>query len=84
MADCEKLEKCPFFNAYKDDEKIWPLIKGFTVLYCKGSKQDDCVRKQISSKFGADKVPVNMMPNGKALPGTGKEQWDQKVIEFLS
>ena len=85
MADCDKLEACAFFKTYETEPGRELALKGFISTYCKGEKQAECVRKIISQKLGgADKVPVNMMPNGMALSGTGKDDWSKEVLEIIN
>ena len=46
MGDCVNLEKCEFFKQYqKDEDKKYALI-GFVRSYCRGDKQEQCVRKK--------------------------------------
>jgi len=64
MSDCELLEKCGFFKKYQASKEL--ACKGFISLYCKGPKQNACVRKQYRQEHG---VPPNdnMMPNGMMI-----------------
>jgi len=74
MVECENLTKCEFFKRYQNDEDKKYALMGFVRAYCKGDKQDECVRKKVSKALGGpDKVPTNMMPSGLALFGTTKK-----------
>lgn len=64
MGQCEKLETCGFFKKYQDSKSL--ACKGFINQYCKGSKMDDCKRKQYFEEHG--KLPSDdMMPNGAMI-----------------
>jgi hypothetical protein len=41
---------------------------------------EECVRLRLSSTFGKDVVPKNMMPNGYPLPGTTKDDWAKEAL----
>ena len=47
MSECELLEKCGFFNKYKETKEL--ACKGFIVKYCTGSDMDKCERKVSGS-----------------------------------
>ena len=84
MPDCTNLSNCAFFKNYEQDETKKLALQGFINKYCKGSMQDQCVRKKISQALGGpDKVPVNMMPNGAPLLGTTSNNWPDEVKEVL-
>jgi hypothetical protein len=58
MADCEKLEKCPFFN-----DKMAAMPSTAATMkrrYC-GADKENCARYQLSSKGIA--VPPDLFPN---------------------
>jgi len=56
-------------------------LKGFINLYCKGPKQDRCVRKKVSKELGSPGfVPPNMLPNGLPKPKTDISDWSEKVM----
>lgn len=83
MADCEKLATCAFFKEYEKDETKKLALSGLANKFCKGDKQDVCIRKKVSKALGADKVPVNMMPNGFPLSGTSDEDWPDEVKKVM-
>lgn len=84
MAECEKLSTCAFFKEYETNESKKMALKGFIALYCTGDQQDTCIRKKISTALGgAEHVPVNMMPNGRSLPGTSVDDWSDEVKGML-
>ena len=84
MADCTNLDACAFFKAYSNDEKLQLALQGFVNIYCKGDKQERCVRKKVSKALGGPQyVPVNMMPNGSPLAGTTNENWPQNVKDAM-
>jgi hypothetical protein len=59
--DCKNLEMCPIFKQFK----VQGLANVWIRLYCKGSSQSDCVRKQ--KKEAGEEVPLNMLPDGSLL-----------------
>ena len=76
MAECERLTECAFFKEYEKDPQKRLALQGFIKLYCKGEMQGQCIRKKVSGTLGGpENVPVNMMPNGKPLPGTDESFW---------
>ncbi|MBN1502992.1 hypothetical protein JW930_05600 [Candidatus Woesearchaeota archaeon] len=80
MADCENLATCAFFKEYETDEDKKMALQGFVNMYCKGDKQNECVRKKVSKALGGPQnVPVNMMPNGMPLAGTSNADWSDAV-----
>jgi len=84
MADCENLATCAFFKVYENDESKKMALQGFINIYCKGDKQHVCLRKKVSKALGGpDKVPTNMMPNGRPLAGTSSDSWSQDVKNQL-
>ena len=69
-----------FFKQYENMEDKKFALQGFVLKFCKGDKQDECIRKKVSKAVGGpSKVPVNMMPNGMALSGTSKSDWHSEV-----
>jgi hypothetical protein len=60
MADCEMLERCPFFNetmrGMPDHAEL------FRQLYCHGGN-DICARYMILKKLGRESVPLDLFPN---------------------
>jgi hypothetical protein len=84
MEECEKLANCAFFKEYEKDEERKLALRGFANMYCRGDKQDICIRKKISKLLGgAEFVPVNMMPNGLPLKGTSSENWSDDVKNIM-
>jgi hypothetical protein len=49
MTDCERLPTCAFFKEYEDDEDKRLALEGFIRIYCKGDKQDHCIRKRVGT-----------------------------------
>jgi hypothetical protein len=64
MALCEKFEKCAFFQKYEKSYET--ACKVFIEHYCRGSKMNECKRKEYSIQHGTP-PPENMMPNGVGL-----------------
>ena len=60
MADCELLERCPFFNETMAGMPEHAEL--FKQLYCHGGN-DICARYMILRKLGQDSVPANLFPN---------------------
>jgi len=81
--ECARLELCPFVKHCKEVNKE-SAANGFINLYCKGGRQDQCIRLQLCDVFGKEIVPHNMMPNGFPLSGTDKSGWDEKAANFQS
>lgn len=60
MSDCEYLDKCPVWARFNSDVKyIW--INN----YCKGTKQDRCVRKTMTAE--GKMIPDSLLPNNTSL-----------------
>jgi len=69
---------------YESDESKHLALKGLISKFCKGTKQDQCKRKVISTALSGPKnVPENMLPNGYLIKGTDKSNWSEKVIQLL-
>ncbi len=84
MADCEKLATCAFVKAYENDESRKLALKGLVNMYCKGDKQNQCIRKKVSKALGGpEHVPKNMMPTGLPLSGTSKDDWSEEVLNAM-
>ena len=84
MGDCENLKTCAFFKTYENNPNIEAALKGFVSMYCKGPKQDQCIRKKVSKALGGPQnVPTNMMPNGMPLQGTSRDNWPDQVKQVL-
>jgi hypothetical protein len=81
IADCERLEKCPFFNYSDESPDVAAAKRGLSRQYCQGKKRKHCVRLAIFGEFPQD-VPQNMMPNGLPMPGTSDEGWNPEVVAF--
>lgn len=78
---CEKLNTCDFVNCCSEFKKSI-VAKGFIHMYCESEKMSECVRKNLSAKYGKEIVPKNMMPNGAALPSTSTSDWDEKALHY--
>lgn len=83
MAECKNLVNCSFIKAYEKNDEHKLSLQGFVNMYCKGDKVDDCKRLKICNALGKERVPVNMMPNGFALPGTSKDGWDPEAVKMV-
>lgn len=82
--DCENLNDCAFFQEYERDDSKKLALAGFIRMYCKGEKQDDCIRKKVSKALGGkEKVPANMMPTGTPMTGSNTSDWAQEVKDLL-
>jgi hypothetical protein len=74
------MERCSFFKTYGAAEDKSLAIAGFIRMYCKGRRQDECVRKSVSAILGGpQKVPANMLPNGLAMSGTSADDWPEEA-----
>ena len=84
MDECPNLSECNFFKMYESDESKHLALKGFISMFCKGAKQDQCIRKDISTALGGPQnVPPNMLPNGLPMAGTKKSNWSENVTQLL-
>ncbi len=64
MEECDMLRKCGFFKKYQETKDL--ACKGFMVMYCKGSKMNDCKRKLYRQENG--KPPLDdMLPTGQII-----------------
>lgn len=85
MEVCVNLDKCSFIKEYENDEHLQKALNGYVNLYCKGKKQDDCVRKKVSQALGGPmNVPANMKPNGGPIIGTSDKEWSDEVKKIIS
>lgn len=83
MRECTNLESCSFFDLYQKDEDKKIALKGFVIRYCKGNRQDQCIRRQLIEKLGEIiNIPPNMLPNGHPAPGADKSSWSNKIKNF--
>ena len=65
MADGELLEKCGFFNKYKESLNL--ACRGFIKNYCCGPMMNDCKRKAFRKEHNSA-PPDDMMPTGQMMP----------------
>ena len=64
MADCECLEKCPFFN---DKMQNMPAVaEMYKESYCK-KDNSSCARYMVFKTLGRDRVPADLYPNNVDL-----------------
>ncbi|NCB30056.1 MAG: hypothetical protein EOM66_01450 [Clostridia bacterium] len=60
IMQCEKLEKCPFY------QQKMPMDSGLGAIYrqnyCESNKEK-CARYLVAAKLGAQNVPVDLYPN---------------------
>ena len=81
MQDCPNLARCAFVKHCEENASS-TSVKGFIHMYCKGPKQEECIRKQLCAKYNAQVVPVEMMPNGYPLPGSSKNDWSEEALNY--
>jgi hypothetical protein len=62
--ECELLQQCGFFKKYQAKQEA--ACQVFIMLYCRGSKMNECERKKFRTSYGAP-PPDNMLPNGQEL-----------------
>ncbi len=80
MTDCTHISVCSFFTVYGAREGSKTAVAGFVRLYCKGDRQDQCVRKAVSKAIGGPhNIPANMLPNGLPISGTDDQSWSDGV-----
>lgn len=60
MADCECLEKCPFFNDKMAERPATANL--MKMQYCKGDFES-CARHRIFKALGKDAVPADLFPS---------------------
>jgi len=61
VADCESIDTCPIFSQFKSQGLKNHWIK----FYCKGSRQEECARKELT-KEGRE-APLTLLPDGNSL-----------------
>lgn len=60
MADCEKINACPFFtDKMPDDSGLGAMYKK---KYCQGSNKE-CARYMALQALGPGNVPLSLYPN---------------------
>ncbi len=60
MADCKRLEKCPFFN---DRMAARPATAElFKIEYCR-SEPERCARYRVAEVLGPERVPGDLFPS---------------------
>ncbi len=64
MELCKNFAGCGFFKKYEKSYEA--ASKHFIDVYCRGSKKDECKRKEYAALQGTP-APENMMPNGVSL-----------------
>ena len=67
---CEMLENCGFFKKYR--KLNYFACDEFIRLYCRGDRQNECIRKKYRKEHNAP-PPDNMLPNGKTTGMTPLE-----------
>lgn len=83
MKECVRFKECPLIDhCTENEDTVSVSLEGMIRLYCCGSRQVYCVRKQLFMKFGETSVPDDMMPNGFPLPGASREKWPIEAINF--
>ena len=65
--NCVLLEKCGFFKKFGNNKDY--MTQGFIELYCKGPKQNECVRKKYREEHGTPPSD-DMMPTGEMMSQT--------------
>ncbi len=80
---CPSLDVCGFLNnnAVKDGNSI--VAKGFMKKYC-NDNYNKCFIYSLGKKYGRDKLPENLMPNGLPLAGTDKKNWPEEIKKDLT
>lgn len=63
MANCESLEKCPFFNDKMAKKNVLAYV--YKQRFCKGDNAD-CARYVVMKRLGKGKVPLDLYPNEMA------------------
>jgi len=82
--ECENLAKCQFFKYSESSNSKRLALRGFVNMYCRGARQETCIRKKVCNIMGgAEYVPENMMPNGMAISGTSNAKWSEEVVSTL-
>lgn len=64
MADCSKLEGCPFFNNKLSN--MPSTAEGIKKMYCRND-YENCARYRISTKLGKEHVPEGLFPHQKEV-----------------
>jgi hypothetical protein len=85
MGDCSSLVRCTFFSIKAKDKTQALALAGFMSVYCRGPKQDQCLRRFVGRTLGGpDNIPMNMLPNGLPLSGISDSDWPSDVKILLS
>lgn len=83
MKECDRIGICPLIEHCSENASTVSVsVDGMIRLYCRGSKQQHCIRKQLIMKYGESSVPDDMMPNGFPLPGANRQKWSKEAINF--
>ena len=64
--ECDRVAACGFLKKHGSADGA--SIKGMIAAYCRGSKMDDCKRKEYADKHDAP-PSEDMLPNGEMLAG---------------
>ncbi|MEW6291585.1 MAG: hypothetical protein AB1545_17245 [Thermodesulfobacteriota bacterium] len=65
--ECELISKCGFFRKYQLTKEL--ACRGFILTFCKGSRMNQCKRKEYRQKHGSPPSD-DMMPTGQMLTAT--------------
>ncbi len=64
MAECEFIEKCPFFNDRLENKAV--AIEDFKIRYCRENNLN-CARYMVANALGKEKMPPNLYPHEKEV-----------------
>jgi hypothetical protein len=62
MAECEYIQKCPFFNDRLDIKSA--DIESLKTKYCRNNNLN-CARYMVALSLGPEKMPPNLYPHEK-------------------
>lgn len=62
MAECEFIQKCPFFNDKLDIKSV--DIESLKTKFCRNNNLN-CARYMVALSLGPEKTPLNLSPQEK-------------------
>ena len=62
MAECELIDKCPFFNKHLENDDA--TVTSLKEKYCKTNNLN-CARYMIATALGSEAVPEDLNPTEK-------------------
>ena len=79
--ECELLRDCGFFKKYQAAKDL--ACKGLIRLYCRGSRMEQCKRKQSRAEHGAPPSD-DMLPSGYTIVAASDKAAESTVATLAS